>query len=156
MYFAPLIPVLITFIMFELILKLLIKDKFFPRDELLVGRYITDFYYLLLFNVVVVLMFILLGYQWLPEYIFSEIYHAVFIIFSYILITVSLLNLKHGVVPSFTKEFARKLAFNQGHSLSKQNLISGIEIKYVGAKAKALNLTAIIFGVVAIFLTLKL
>ena len=89
------------------------KTTLSKEDKVLLTRYVNDYYKFLLIVPIAMVLFIMAGYSGyhlLPQYIFSGLYRGPAIIFGFMLFIVSILNLKHGIITTFTRDFARKSA----------------------------------------------
>lgn len=127
------------------------------EDKTLIVKYVNDYRKMILIASIIVVLFILAsypGYHLLPQYIFSGSYRGPSIVFGFMLFTVSLLNLKHGIITTFTRDFARKSALLGGiyGLFNKQALIDGTRIKYRGLNAKLLNYLSLFGSLLLVFL----
>ena len=73
------------------------------------------------------------------------------------LFIISLINLKHGIITGFNKNFARKSAFWGGLNalFNKQALIDGTIIKYRGLNAKIISYLCLFGSLLLMFLGFK-
>lgn len=129
-------------------------------DKLLITKYVNDYYKFLLIVPIGTVLFILAsypGYHLVPQYIFSGPYRGPAIIFGYMLFIISLINLKHGIITGFNKNFARKSAFWGGLNalFNKQALIDGTIIKYRGLNAKIISYLCLFGSLLLMFLGFK-
>ncbi len=116
-------------------------------DKRLIIKYVESYYKFILIIPIVIILFIIANYPdygLFPQYIFSEPYRGPAIIFGFMLFIVSSINLKHGIVTSFNKDFAHKSAFWGIFGalrliFNKQLLIEGTVIRYRGLSAKIIS-----------------
>ncbi|MEI8232166.1 MAG: hypothetical protein WCG44_00300 [bacterium] len=126
-------------------------------DPSLITKYRRDFTWLMLGDATLIIIFILMGYpqnNLLPQYLFTQ-NHLVYIVSGFIFITLSVLSLKYGIKTAISKEMRHNWALDPLYGLSKDITMSGMYIKWRGAKSKIISIAELVVGIVLLIIGIR-